>query len=639
VCGILGVIGPRFFDRESFGRALDVMQNRGPDDRGIYEEPECILGHRRLAILDLSAAGHQPMVSPDGRYVIVYNGEVYNFLELRRDLEAQGQRFTTKTDTEIILALYANEGPACLDRFRGMFAMAIWDRLDRRLFLARDRMGIKPLYLWRRPDGVAFASEVKALRALPGGPSGVEPEAIVQYLAWGHVPAPVTITRGVECLMPAMWHTWRAGSMTTRRYWDFPAVEHAGGGAADGYLYKTREQAIEALRPLLRESVAYRCISDAPLGAFLSGGIDSSSIVSLMRAAGQERLHTVSISFPQTALDEGPYAMKVAEQFGTAHTDVSVSAQAAEEELDGFFAAMDQPTCDGFNTYVVSKHARRLGLTVSMSGVGGDELFAGYPYQRRILAAEPWLRRLPRQMTGAVARAGARLKPRFARLESLALEGPLLGRLYYGARGLFAPGQIRALVSPDLLAQSSLGRGDSASLLPQTASVTGTGAAPMRSLFHSIAELEIRRYMHNQLLRDSDVFGLAQSLEIRVPLIDHRVVESVFQTAPEAVLALSPGGTPKALLADSLPFALPEACTNRPKMGFTFPFPEWLRTNWGTLGERVRLRTVSGSGDTPLGRASVAAVWKQYHRGQVYWSRPWALHVLATITGAAGAGR
>ena len=626
MCGILGFIGPRSFDVGGFGRALDVMKNRGPDNRGVYEEHECLLGHRRLAILDLSPAGHQPMVSPDGRYVIVYNGEVYNFLELRRELEAEGAAFTTRTDTEVILALYAKEGPACLDRFRGMFAIAIWDRLERSLFLARDRMGIKPLYVWPRPEGLAFASEVKALRALPGGPSEVEPEAVVQYLAWGHVPAPITITKAVECVMPATWLVWKRSGLSGHTYWNFPAPDPKATPTSDGYLYQTRGAALEALRPLLKEAVAYRCISDAPLGAFLSGGIDSSSVVSLMRAAGQARIHTVSISFPQTALDEGPYALKVAEEFGTAHTDASISASAAEEELDGFFASMDQPTCDGFNTYVVSKHAKRTGLTVSMSGLGGDELFAGYGHYRRIKRAEPWLRQLP-TFASFAARAGARLGPRYAKLEAFRIAGPATARAYYAARGLFAPSQIRALLRPGLLQQTALGRGEPSSLLPAVPTSSGSGHARL-SLFHSIAALELRRYMHDQLLRDSDVFGLAHALEIRVPFVDHLLVEAVFKTAPDIVLGWYTDRRPKALLLDALPAPLPELCTNRPKMGFTFPFPDWMRGSWtrdGAAGIDTSSPTDNASLLVP---AAAADVEKGFVRGQLHWSRPWALQIV-----------
>lgn len=624
MCGILGLIGPRSCDADAFGKALDVMQARGPDDRGLYEEPECLLGHRRLAILDLSPAGHQPMKYGDGRFVIVFNGEVYNFLELRRELEAEGERFTTQTDTEVILALYAKEGPNCLQRFRGMFAIAIWDTLEKSLFLARDRMGIKPLYIWPRPEGIAFASEVKALRALPGGPSGIEPEALVQYLAWGSVPAPLTITKGVESLMPATWLLWKGGAITRNPYWDFPAAPRS---LPSSYLYNSREPALEALRPLLREAVAYRCISDAPLGAFLSGGIDSSSVVALMRAAGQEDLRTFSISFPQTALDEGPYAVKVADQFRTRHIDVSISAQSAEENLDGFFAAMDQPTCDGFNTYMVSKFARQGGLTVSLSGLGGDELFAGYSHYRRILRALPWLKSFPGNGIKAASWGAAHLSPRYAKLEALALPGPPLARLYYAARGLFMPGQIRALVHPDLLAQTDLGRGDCSSLLPSSPLLNSSPVCPHPSL-HALMTLELRRYMHDQLLRDSDVFGMAHSLEIRVPFLDHRIVETIFQTSPEVILgSFFASSRPKALLLAALPEPLPSLCTHRPKMGFTFPFDAWMKGSWaGVLDARMQH---AARHDGPLVPEAAQTLWRQYNDGNLHWSRPWSLSVLS----------
>lgn len=640
MCGILGFVGPRAFGVELFGRALDVMVKRGPDDRGIYEEPEVLLGHRRLSIIDLSPAGHQPMASRDGRFVIVFNGEVYNFRELRRPLE-KDVPFRSSSDTEVILELFAREGPACLDRFRGMFAIAIWDRLEQRLFLARDRMGIKPLYFWPRPQGIAFASEVKALRALPGGPSGVEPEALVQYLAWGSVPAPLTMTKGAESLLPATWLLWKRGAITRRTYWDFPVGADVAAVACNGrtlaadehrplrYLHNTRDEALKALRPLLREAVAYRCISDASLGAFLSGGIDSSSVVALMRAAGQRDLRTFSISFPQTALDEGPFAVKVAERFHTRHTDVSISADSAADNLDVFFAAMDQPTCDGFNTYMVSKFARQGGLTVSLSGLGGDEIFAGYGHHRRILRALPWLKTLPRLGVKAAAGGFAHLTQRYAKLEALTLPGPPLARLFYAARGLFMPTQIRALVDPNILAQTALGHGDGSSLLPSSLFPLTSSLSP----FHALVALELRRYLHDQLLRDSDVFAMAHSLEIRVPLIDHRIVETIFQTAPAAVLGSSftasllphPSFHPKALLLSALPEPLPYLCTHRPKMGFTFPFDRWMRGSWkASIDEQV----AGLGGTTILNHPVVRQAWERYQRGSLHWSRPWTLLTL-----------
>jgi asparagine synthase (glutamine-hydrolysing) len=648
MCGILGLIGPRSFDAEAFGRALDVMRSRGPDDRGIYEEPECLIGHRRLAILDLSPKGHQPMESHDGRYVMAFNGEVYNFRELRKGLEDEGIAFRSSSDTEVVLEIYARQGPDCLQQFRGMFALAIWDRLEKALFLARDRLGIKPLYVWPRPDGIGFASEIKALRALPGGPSGTEPEALVQFLAWGSVPTPLAITKGVESLRPATWLIWKGGSITRRTYWDFPGASDwpsgTGGHSPDNFLYKTRGEALEALRPLLREAVAYRCISDAPLGAFLSGGIDSSSVVALMREAGQKALHTFSISFPQTSLDEGPFAVKVAEQFHTRHTDVSVNAEMAEENLDAFFSAMDQPTCDGFNTFLVSKFAKQGGLTVSLSGLGGDELFAGYGHYRRILRSLPWLNAFPRLGRRAASLGASRLPPRFIKLEALSLlfspntrhETPdILSSLYYAARGLFMPSQIRALVHPDVLSQTALGSGDASSLLPAPFSSVSLLTSKFSRL-HSLMAFELRRYMHDQLLRDSDVFGMANSLEIRVPLIDHRIVETIFQTAPEIIRGspTAPSGPPKALLLDALPSPLPRLCTHRPKMGFTFPFDAWMKGPWRNLLEAQFCGSAPTVEWAPFRRDALSLLWRRYLQGNLHWSRPWAVFALGRFQAA-----
>ena len=620
MCGILGYLGKRTFSAESFGRALDVMANRGPDDRGIFEAPEVLLGHRRLAILDLSPAGHQPMVSADGRYVIVFNGEVYNFADLRKRLEAEGVGFASNSDTEVILALYARKGPACLDDFRGMFAIAIWDTVEKTLFLARDRMGIKPLYVWRFPGGLAFASEVKALRALPGGPTEIEPEAVAQYLLWGSVPEPLTIAKGVECLPPATWMLWNSASTCATRYtyWHFPGTDQSPNTkhkSPNTYLYSSRAEALEALRPLLLDSVRLRCISDAPLGAFLSGGVDSSSVVSLIRAAGQQHIHTFSISFPQTPLDEAPYALRVAERFETHHTNVAVSEQMVRDELDGFFAAMDQPTGDGVNTYLVSKFARQGGLTVSLSGLGGDELFAGYSTFRRALDWEPWLRRVPGPIVGAATSIGRRTCSRWAKLEYLAPPGAPVGRLYAASRGLFTLSQTRQLLHPDVLAATSLS-------LAAGSPVPATPGVPSGlDTLHATMALELRRYMHNQLLRDSDVFGMAHSLEIRVPLIDHTLAEALFQTAPAAII----GHTPKALLMDALPAPLPRACTHRPKMGFAMPFDAWMSAPWKPEIE-AKVAEVSS---TILRSAPTREVWTDYLEGRLHWSRAWALLVLS----------
>jgi asparagine synthase (glutamine-hydrolysing) len=613
MCGILGFIGPRSFDATAFGRALDVMQARGPDDRGIYEEPECLLGHRRLAILDLSPSGHQPMSTPDGRYTIVFNGEVYNYRELRKPLEDEGLTFHSTSDTEVILALYAREGPECVTRFRGMFALAIWDALDKALFLARDRMGIKPLYLWPRPGGLGFASELKAIRALPGGPSEIKPEAVAAYLAWGSVPEPKTVLKGVDNLGPGTWARWSANGFRSEPYWRGPDCRPT---------IRRKEEAVELLRPIVKEAVALRCISDAPLGAFLSGGVDSSSVVALMRAAGQSDLHTFSISFPQTAWDEGPYALKVAESFDTLHTDVSVTEHMVRSELDGFFGAMDQPTCDGVNTYLVSKFARQGGLTVSLSGLGGDELFAGYGTFRRIRNVAPLMAHFPRPAAWLGGAVAGRLRGRYAKLEALGLRGSTAARLYYGSRGVFMPTRIRQLLHPDI--ESVLGK-EWSPLMPYGEEAPGlqslipSAASPLNSVHTTIA-LELGAYMRNQLLRDSDVFGMANSLEIRVPLIDHKLVEAVFSIHEDLLLE----APVKSLLLDALPVPLPPLCTHRPKMGFTFPFDAWLKGPWELYAQEA-LR--SGPSEV-LDSEAILDTWQSYLSGRGHWSRPWTLLAL-----------
>ncbi|HVT02765.1 MAG TPA: asparagine synthase (glutamine-hydrolyzing), partial [Thermoanaerobaculia bacterium] len=523
MCGILGVLGRNEITDEQFAAARDTMIARGPDDAGSFAEREVHLGFRRLSIIDLSAAGHQPMISADGRYVIVFNGEIYNFRALRSELEADGARFRSESDTEVILEMYARQGAATVKRLRGMFALAIYDRKEEDLFLARDRMGIKPLYLWRFPGGVAFASEIRALRALPGGPSTINRQAIREFLHWGSVPEPLTMFEGVEPLGPATTLLWKAGVEKKEVYWDFPQ------GPPD--IIK-RGDAIDAVRACLKEAVTLHCISDAPLGAFLSGGIDSSAIVSLMREAGQEKISTFSMSFPQSELDEGPYAIRVAEELGTSHSNISVTEQLVKGELDDFFAAMDQPTCDGFNSYMVSKFAKQAGLTVSLSGIGGDELFAGYPTFHRSERLVPILSRLPGFLRNFASREGSRFSQRLRKLENLSIDRDPALATYRLLRGLFSPSQVDALLARPLLQI----RNSKSEIRNRWRPLPLSSSDHNGDITETMMQLESRRYMLNQLLRDTDVFGMAHSLEIRPPFLDHELVEIMFRIDPERIL-------------------------------------------------------------------------------------------------------
>ena len=612
MCGILGYVGRRTFDAEGFGRALDTMAARGPDDRGIYAEPEVLLGHRRLSIIDLSAGGRQPLISGDGRYVVVFNGEIYNYQAIRNELAQRGVIFSSRSDTEVLLASYALKGPACLDEFRGMFALAIYDRKEQSFFLARDRMGIKPLYLWRFPGGIAFASEVTALQALPGGPSQLAATALWNYLSWGSIPEPLTIAEGVESFPPATWAKWTRERETQAVYWHLPT---------EAPIFTRRDEALEQLRPVLREAVALRCIADVPVGAFLSGGIDSSSIVSLMRAAGQHDLRTFSISSPQAEFDEAPFARTIAEHFETTHVDVPVSDTMVAQQLDGFFASMDQPTVDGLNTYLISAVARRGGLTVALSGVGGDELFAGYPLFRRIARVEPLLSRLPGAALAAAGHAAQRFRGRWKKLEALGSPAALVERLYAAARGVLTPSEAHAVLSADV--RGALADAQAASG-PQTDGGYEMPDIGGWSPLHRMMFREVRRYMRNQLLRDSDVFAMAHGLEIRVPLIDHVVAELLFRTDP-AVILQSP---PKSLLLDALPAPLPRVCTRRTKMGFTLPFDRWMKGPWRKMIEDALLAPASGNGaGTVFDRGAVEQMWRRYLAGGMHWSRPWVLYV------------
>ena len=603
MCGILGAVATApedLPDSGAFGRALDRLAHRGPDGHGVFHDHAAMLGHRRLSIVDLSAAGQQPMVSADERFVIVYNGEVYNHHALREELERDGQALRSRCDTEVLLELYARRGTACLERLRGMFALAVWDRREQELVLARDRLGIKPLYYWAGASQLAFGSELRALGTLPGVPCAPSIEAIHGYLTWGSVPQPHTMLRDVHELPPGSVLRWKQGKLTTRRWWSLsPAQRHA-----------TRDEALEVLRPTLREAVRLRCIADVPLGAFLSGGIDSSAIVGLMRAAGHSDLRTLSIVFPGTRHDEARFAQQSPRRYETSHTELEATDGMVGDLLDAFFDALDQPTIDGLNSFVVSRLARAAGLTVALSGLGGDEVFGGYTSFRRASALAPWLERVPQGLRAGAARVGSRLHPRLAKIDAFALPGSVSEQSYRATRGLFSRRQVDALL-------------EASPLRAEPSRTPYEGPLPT-SPFHAIMGLELGGYMHNQLLRDSDVFGMASAVEIRVPLIDHEVVEVVAATPAELVMA----GSHKALLRDALPHPLPPACVERPKMGFTFPFDSWLKTRWRGDVE-AQLLALPDALVQLMRPAQVRAVWEAYLAGTVHWSRPWAIYVLA----------
>lgn len=590
MCGIAGQFGrldPGFPARARLG-----LRHRGPDGSGVWQAGQASLVHTRLAILDLSEGGAQPMVNvtPTGRAVLVFNGEIYNYRELRADLLAQGETFTSQSDTEVLLRLLLREGPRALPRLAGMFAFAFWREDTGTALLARDALGIKPLYYRLCPDGLTFGSETRVLRP-PGAEQAIpDPSVVRDFLLWGSVPEPATLLGDVRQLPAGHWLEWRADRVIQESWFQL----HLGTPAPPAAPVRTTREA-------LRESIHRHLVSDVPVGIFLSGGIDSTAVLALAREAlGQDAdLRTFSIGFADPEFDESGLARRTATHFGTQHTEWRMTAAEGTEEIAGFLAAMDQPTLDGFNTWCVSKLARRAGVKVVLSGLGGDELFAGYNSFARVPAYRRWHQRL-----GGLRRGAARALDQaadgspFRRLAAFCRsEGEWLAA-YHAQRGIFTAAEAGQL----------------------TEALTGLRpTAPDWTLpdlptdpRDVVSHLELTRYMRNQLLRDSDVFSMAHGLELRVPFVDSRLVNTL-ATIP-ARFRLQPG---KQLLLDAVP-EIPAWISSQPKRGFRFPFQAWME---GGFAER--LEAAAQQSPVPL----------------VTWYRRWAmaalLHTIHPVPSAA----
>ena len=580
MCGINGIyaygasdIPP---DRSELICTRDDMQPRGPDGAGEWWSGDGRIGlaHRRLSIIDLSGRAMQPMASADSALVVTFNGEIYNFRELRRGLEAKGHRFLSDSDTEVLIHLYKEKGGEMVRDLRGMFAFAIWDAAQRRLFVARDPYGIKPLYYANDGRTLRFASQVKALLAggrIPGEPC---PAGLVGFYLWGSVPEPLTTWRAIRALPAGTTMTVDAGGARDPVPYHSIAGIYAEAEALPDIPVNPAAADAEALTAALRDSVRHHLVADVPVGAFLSAGIDSGALIGLMRDAGQDDIRTVTLSFAEFAGrpdDEAPSAARVARLYGTRHTNRIVSEDEFRRDLPEILAAMDQPSIDGINTWFVSKAARELGLKVAISGLGGDELFGGYPSFRdvprmaalmAIPAAAPGLARAWRRLAGAYCRARPATNPKLAELVEL---GGTVAGAYLLRRGLFMPRELTGVLDADTVRQG----------LDELAPVNAA-AAVMRPCpktdFARVAVLESALYMRNQLLRDADWASMAHSLEIRVPLVDAFLLG---QAAPYLVSARH--GPAKMPLARAPAQPLPDDIVNRRKTGFSTPVAAWLR--------------------------------------------------------------
>jgi asparagine synthase (glutamine-hydrolysing) len=562
-------------DLELLERMTAALRHRGPDQSGIHSEPGVALGHRRLSIIDLDG-GRQPLANEDGTVLVAYNGEIYNFAALAEELQGLGHRFRTHCDTEVIVHAWEQWGEACLDRFRGMFAFAVWDRNAETLFLARDRLGIKPLYYADLPSGeLIFASELKALLLHPGLARQVDPRAVEDYFAYGYVPDPKTILTGAAKLPPGHWLRVRRGEPlpAPRSYWDLPA----------GGTYQGREaEAEEELLARLREAVDIRRIAEVPLGAFLSGGVDSSAVVAMMASLSEAPVQTCSISFGEPQFDEAAYARQVASRYATDHHSRQVDPEDFDL-IDRLAELYDEPYADSsaLPTYRLCELARR-HVTVALSGDGGDETLAGYRRYRFHLHEQHLRNLLPAAIRAPLFGLLGRCWPKLdwaprplrakATLQALARD-PVEG--FFHSVSVFGDPLRGHLFSPELRRELQGYR--AVETLREHAA-----RCPSDDALARVQYLDLKTWLPGDILTKVDRASMAHSLEVRVPLLDHRLVE--WTMALPAGLKLR-GGEGKYLLKRALRSHLSDEVLYRPKMGFSMPIAQWFR---GPLRERLR---------------------------------------------------
>ena len=617
MCGIAGILqyrdGARVEARDVLA-VRDAQRHRGPDGEGLWISPDgrIGLGHRRLAIVDLSPLGIQPMATPDGRLRIVFNGEIYNFPKLRSELEGVGHRFVSSSDTEVLLHGYRQWGLGLLDRLRGMYAFALHDAERGETLLARDPLGIKPLYLADDGRRIVFASEVRAIRSVDDG-GGLDPEGLASFLLWGSIAPPRTLHRRIRSLPAGCWMRVSARGIEGPRAF-FRLEDELGRSEPMG-----EAEAAARLREALVDSCRHHLMADVPVGSFLSGGVDSSALLGLLAELHDGPICTVNLAFDVPDLDESALAREAARLYGAEHHEIPIRIEEIRDRLPDALRALDQPSIDGPNTYFVSEAAAKTGLKVAVSGVGGDELFGGYASFERIpqiLRNRERLRALP--VVNALGpyvplleswlprtRVGAKL------VKLLGYGGDTAGA-YFVERGLFSKLEVRALLAPEL--------GDAVEAVdPHTELLSRLDVNSLPE-DERVSALEIRQYMQVQLLRDIDAVSMAHSLEVRTPLVDR----DLLRAAARVPAPLRRAGPAKLHLREAPHPPLPPALWQRRKQGFTLPFEPWLRGNGipRHLPEHACLNP-----------RAVQAVARDFDRGRVHWTRLWALIVLREFLG------
>lgn len=624
MCGIWGYVGNGASIRTADAwDGLCSLTNRGPDDWGLYlasqgkltdeadiPAGDCttVLGNRRLSILDLSEAGNQPMGSDDEGW-IVYNGEVYNYQELREDLKDRGYEFVSDSDTEVVLHAYQEFGEECVEHFKGMFAFAIYEPGKNQLFAARDRFGIKPFYYDHSDNRFAFASEITALLESNVSDTELNHQSVDGFLQFGYVPSPQTIVKGVHSLPPGstLYYDGDNNTCKIQSYWTPSFTEG-------------RSATPKQVRKLLSESINLRLRSDVPVGAFLSGGLDSSTIVALMQqiSASNYDIHTFSIGFNHEKFSETKFAETVAEAVDTEHTSRTVTATDVRNEIGNIIASMDQPSVDGVNTYFVSKVASESNIKVALTGLGSDELFFGYPSFNRVprwYHAARVLYTLPPTIRSPIAAVLNQLdavipgRKTGKLVDAIRSDSPF-GASYVTERGLFTSDQRR-----DLLDRNPV---DWANRIERNIETTLENS----SVDAAVSRTELTWYMQNQLLRDTDAMSMAHSLEVRVPFLDNDLAEYLMDSSAESKRVGN-----KNLLKRAINDLVPLEIIEREKTGFTFPFADWLKDELRDVVDQAFSH--ENLAQTPLNPEACERIREAFDHDEIHWSRLWTLVVLS----------
>ena len=620
MCGIAGFIN---FDPscqpDNPGKVLrnmlDALHHRGPDDRGeeriqSSKGPIIHLGHQRFSIIDLTPAGHQPMSNDDKSVWISTNSEIYNYRELRNELTSKFQ-FHSQSDTEVLLRAYENWGIGCLDRLVGMYSFAIWDHKKEALFIARDRLGIKPLYYHIKDQQFAFSSELRSLQSSGFFEKSINPTGLYNYLSFGHSKAPIVNS---ICELKPGHYLWidKNGNWEEKEYWNPFNKNKENDSIISG------RDIQQQVRTIIEESIRCRRISDVPLGAFLSGGIDSSVIVGVLSSISDDPVTTLTIGFQEKEFDESEYSQEIVDRFKTNHHVLLMDEEQLLQALPHSLSAMDQPTIDGINTFLISRSAHEVGLKVALSGLGGDELFGGYPSFQlipKLMKRKKILKYIPFMKWGVGLYKGLFPSDQTTKIEHW-VQGKLSGaHEYFLIRALFCQDPVIRLFADKELARTEIEK-------DYQRTQQQIDQLPTDDIFNQVSYLETFHYLQNMLLRDTDMMSMAHPLEVRVPFMDHRLVEMIFRLPGK-----EKSGVAKHLLVDSMKSLLPQNIWRRKKMGFTFPFEMWMR---GALRQEIETVLLSPMQQLEglLSQQAMANVWDNFISGRVSWSRPWSLYVL-----------